>query len=341
MQNLAQSELTHESIRPLSANTFQKAHLDQAMVPESPDSVKFRRPTSTLQSRSDIEPVKGTMIRNNSLPMQSSQDPSLLRPQSVPNVYPKPSYHDWMPPKRELPFVKDRQSSKHHTVAESPIPSPKIAAAIINSPPRTSSVPGAPSKVVKRVAQRNTKKMPAIQAEVRGDLASAPEQVNVQSMAPPIHNTPVVKNIITTSSSPGLPSKIVPSKRPSSAMENTVAEAKRPRMVDRSSQTQLMANREDSDPLAAIPSNSVVCNIIPNPAPPPPNLLDQIDQFVTQNKARLPPVDPHIRPGYSEASEEERQATVNDWIIENLRDEDFLKLCEDVGNAWRRIGMGF
>jgi hypothetical protein len=37
---------------------------------------------------------------------------------------------------------------------------------------------------------------------------------------------------------------------------------------------------------------------------------------------------------------EQRHLLLNNFICENLENKDFLQLCEDTANAWRRIGLG-
>ncbi|KAF2153150.1 hypothetical protein K461DRAFT_135885 [Myriangium duriaei CBS 260.36] len=43
---------------------------------------------------------------------------------------------------------------------------------------------------------------------------------------------------------------------------------------------------------------------------------------------------------YAAGTVEERATVLDHFICENLRNEDFLKLCEDVDACWRRIGLG-
>lgn len=44
---------------------------------------------------------------------------------------------------------------------------------------------------------------------------------------------------------------------------------------------------------------------------------------------------------YAAQSKEERMMIIDDMICECLGDENFVKLVEDVGESWRRIGLGF
>ncbi|KAI9818791.1 MAG: hypothetical protein M1827_007611 [Pycnora praestabilis] len=43
---------------------------------------------------------------------------------------------------------------------------------------------------------------------------------------------------------------------------------------------------------------------------------------------------------YAAQSDQDRLVAIDDMICQNLMDDNFLQLCEDVENSWRRIGLG-
>lgn len=57
-----------------------------------------------------------------------------------------------------------------------------------------------------------------------------------------------------------------------------------------------------------------------------------------------PTIDTVIRTGdfseYLKNSDSDRAALVDTWICDQLQDEAFMTLCEDVENVWRRIALG-
>lgn len=43
---------------------------------------------------------------------------------------------------------------------------------------------------------------------------------------------------------------------------------------------------------------------------------------------------------YAEQSLEDRQAALDEFMVQNLENSDFVKLCKDVENCWKRIALG-
>lgn len=302
------------------------------------DTLKLSRTVSSIQPSSSSGVFSNPpVVRNNSLPLHSYQDQSLQRPRSVPIAL-QSHDEDWIPPRRELPFLKDRTNPKSRlsTIVE-PIPESTDVAAVKAPIPSASLTLEAPKKVAKRVAQRNRKNKSDVQDDHELTLTNAPNQA---SAVPTIgeRDSPLASESLIASS------KTVLTKRPSSAMDTRLPKAKRPKMIDQSTQTQTLSGRDHMASLHALQGNTVA-NTHDHPKNPPsaahPNLMDEIDEFVERNKSRPAPVDPWQTPRYAEASEEGRRAMVNDWICDNLENEDFRKLCEDVEDSWRRIGLGF
>jgi hypothetical protein len=43
---------------------------------------------------------------------------------------------------------------------------------------------------------------------------------------------------------------------------------------------------------------------------------------------------------YAAQSQEDRAAAMDDFVMANLENPAFTKLCEDVENCWRRFALG-
>lgn len=43
---------------------------------------------------------------------------------------------------------------------------------------------------------------------------------------------------------------------------------------------------------------------------------------------------------YATQSLQDRQAALDEFMVENLENPAFTKLCEDVENCWRRMALG-
>jgi hypothetical protein len=287
--------------------------------------------------------------------------PDFLRPLSAPVPSTPENLSQWLPPRRELPFPKARVATKTCTASVDLPPSsdPKLGASESGVDEVTEFVaPGntAPMFIrgVKRVAQRRAKRAPqATQENISGSLNEEPADSDGTDIRPqrlaqreeePSPLAAKSSAVSRPSPAPGLRSKVMntaPRKRPSVMESETVPVSKQARkMVDRATQTQTSSGRDHTAPHAlatviGLPLSATTDEAIQ----PPESFMNEIEAFVIKHKHRPAPQELWQRPGYSEASPEERQAIINDFICENLDNEDFLKLCEDTGNVWRRIGL--
>lgn len=342
MQGPEESEVSKTTSPVRSYAAFGANSSPASILRTQEDGFGLRRAVSSFRPGAyQDEHQKSTPMRNNPLPVQSSQAPSLPRPQSVP--VPHHGLYDdgFIPPKRELPFLKERENSKIRRASANKLPELPISAAAAPTAIPISmaiSTSGAPQKVAKRVAERNTRKKSPIQEEAvlpnaSHDVSNLPAMRREESQPA----GKITSASVSFSAGTSLPSAAVSKKRPSSVVEEPLREAKRPRMVDQSTQTQTLSGRDHTAPLRALSDSAANTT----PVPPPPSRLDQIDDFVRANQSRPAPVDIFETPGYATASDEERQSMLNDWICDNLENEDFLQLCKDMEHSWRRIGLGF
>jgi hypothetical protein len=316
---------------------------------------QFRRATSgyedSMVERFDID---------RQIERRMSLVPEFLRPLSAPVPSNSETLSQCLPPRRELPFPKARVTTKPCTPIDLlPSLEPKLRAgesrvdgvAQFVAPANATPIF---NRSMKRVAQRRTNYAPPVtQGGISGSLAKESPGIDGRDARPQMlvereeEPSPLAAKsaaVSRPSTAPGLRSKVMgpaTRKRPNETEPDMVPVSKQARkMVDRATQTQTWSGRDHTVPLALTtgvgrPLSTTIDEAIQHPE----SSMDDIEAFVSRHKQRPPPQELWQRPGYSEASPEERQAIINDFICENLDNEDFLKLCEDTGNVWRRIGL--
>lgn len=263
-----------------------------------------------------------------------------------------------VPPKRELPFPKPREVSKKRSASISslpPLPKPTPAShpgsANFAMKEKESSAVAKTRK--KRIAQRKSTIVKALEIaespspEKRSSVDGTPSQAAPEDEPSPLATKSAAVASGPTSAAPGLQSKAsAPKKRAAPARSSSAA--KRPKMVDQSTQTQTLSGRNHTTALQSFRNEEIPAPVIapppptptPTPAAPTESYLDAVDTFVTRHKARPSPQELWERPGWAEADVEQRQHLLNNFICENLENQEFLQLCEDMAVAWRRIGLG-
>lgn len=309
------------------------------------DHSQLRRPATTSDLLRDHRQALDQLQqgRNRSLP-----EP--IRPISLPNF-------DWMPPKRELPFPADKPPKSAYiaeppsTAAMNPVGAGRTSV-LTPTPTEVPSV-AVPKKATKRVAQRRAPpKKPALRVE---DKISISRQQESSPLA--------AKSVVITrpSTAPGLQSKAVVCRKrqTSSAVESEQPKKVLKQTIDQSTQTQTLSGRDHTVSMETMPRGEMMSRatqveafshtssrpeptLTPIISPPmPSSFVDQIQALVVAHSSH-PPQQQELwqKPGYMDASPEERQAIINDFICENLEDENFLRLTEDLGEVWRRIGLG-
>lgn len=248
-----------------------------------------------------------------------------------------------------------------HVAPEPPKPiTPITQSSSSNKPKRT--------VVAKRVPAKNNSIPPPAQAD-SDDLQARAEDHDGQDISktvPLLHArysadepSPLASksaSIERPSTAPGLLSKAPPvKKRAPAAPRQRAAAAKKQKMIDSSTQTMTQAGREHTALMTVAPPMEqsgtpivhvapVVSVVSPGIQPPtenpPVTYLEAIDDFVLKHKSGPAPVELWQRPSWSDGTDEERQNLLNDFLVECLDDPNFLQLCEDVDNSWRRIGIG-
>ncbi|KAF8858048.1 hypothetical protein BDZ45DRAFT_623027 [Acephala macrosclerotiorum] len=264
-----------------------------------------------------------------------------------------------LPPKRVLPFPRLEESDKPRKSSLSDLPQiSKTTPAIIptsvshvNSGAKELSTPASKPAPKKRVAQR---KAPAAKSAEDTSNKGKPsfEEIVIAEPQPvaedpsPLAAKSSAAMVARPASTPlGLVSKAAPptKKRAATPAIRPKSSNKRPKMVDQTTQTQDLPAQQgkDTQKQASNPAVSTPSISSSSTSSPPDDYLEAVDAFVAKHKARPPPTELWETPSWADADDEYRARLINHFICNNLENSDFLKLCEDMGTAWRKIGLGF
>jgi len=303
-------------------------------------------------------------LRQNISRSSVSPDPDSQAPVSAMEIFDN-LRNNVIPPKRELPFPRRHIPEKPRSASASdlpPLPKPTPAAKRAESTikaikPSTQVVetPAPKPAPKKRVAQRKApvakllEGVPCVTEELPDNeppvLKAKDTSKAIGCNSQEEELSPLAAKSTALSSHPvsatGLPTKATASKK-RAAPARPASAAKRAKMVDQGTQTQTLSGRDHTIAIPSITTGRAPEPIIVEapPAPPPETYLDMVDRFVMENKTRQSPKELWQTPTYIEATEEQRYNLLGDFICANLENEDFIKLCEDAGLAWRRIGLG-
>ncbi|RMY56694.1 hypothetical protein D0863_12888 [Hortaea werneckii] len=261
-----------------------------------------------------------------------------LPPANACTVPPPDSQEFALPPKRELPFKRpdsrresDRTNSRPNSSALTmpPLPKPKLV--------KENQSPSIRKGSMAQIEQ---------QTQMRPNSASPPKHVPVADL-----NAEVLRPKTTaTGQNSGQP----PLGRGQQAQDAYTA------MPGLTVDRPLYGSRPpDHHPLAERSPNTVsrVSSLIdapheiddspPRPLSPPKTLYQASDPHDPSDSAAaslraLGRHDPHevSVEEYATQSREERQAALETFMLANLENPAFAKLCEDVENCWRRIALG-
>ncbi|TGO19724.1 hypothetical protein BPAE_0336g00040 [Botrytis paeoniae] len=105
-------------------------------------------------------------------------------------------------------------------------------------------------------------------------------------------------------------------------------------MVDRSTQTQTLSGRDHTAALK--PASNIPVIDLQSTRPISSVLRNDLDLVVSRHSSgsRV-----NLPPNYNDLPDDKRHKILNDFIIKNLENDDFLKLAEDMDISWRRIGL--
>lgn len=78
-------------------------------------------------------------------------------------------------------------------------------------------------------------------------------------------------------------------------------------------------------------------------APPTEHELEGIGQHIENFAERFAqprrPLEIFKLPGWDTATQDERDGMVEKWLIEQLKDPQFIELCSTMERNWQRIGI--
>ncbi|KAH7346337.1 hypothetical protein BKA65DRAFT_537026 [Rhexocercosporidium sp. MPI-PUGE-AT-0058] len=300
-------------------------------------------PTPTFHTSASIQDL--TIPPRRELPFD--------RPVSTPAEFQDPT----VPSRQELPFSRPERKPGSSSIAELP-PLPKPTPLInvnLNRSNYMSSAPE-PAKAVpiKGVAQRKASASKAPPESASVAVSPLKPLSRETTIAPPTLHEDAPSPLAAKSAAASRPASAASgliSKTASSAKKRIAApirppsSTKRPKMVDQSTQTQTLSGRDHTVKERMHATTSVPEVDPPNistvpPPVPPQSYLDELDAFVANHRARPAPRELWQVPGYAEADADRRHMMLNDFICQNLENPDFLRLCADTENAWRRLGLG-
>ncbi|EMC99590.1 hypothetical protein BAUCODRAFT_144989 [Baudoinia panamericana UAMH 10762] len=253
--------------------------------------------------------------------------PPNTRPSTSSTSLPPENYDHEIPPRRELPFKvpEGRPSgrlqslSRPHSSAMTlpPLPKPKLTkeeSAALARPYSSSSV----------------KQMHDYRPSTTSPLKRPAAAVEEKSVRPQIMLRPAAK-------SPEAPIPAPQEARPFQVSRMDDLLASRKPLTERSANAQI--GRTDS--LADAP-HEVVGSPQASPVKSAATVLSHVEHAA--NQPSLLQTDDRESAGsleeYATLSMQDRQAVLEDFMMANLENPAFTKLCEDVENCWRRIALG-
>ncbi|KAJ8063014.1 hypothetical protein OCU04_008259 [Sclerotinia nivalis] len=251
-----------------------------------------------------------------------------------------------IPPKRQLPFATVRGPSRSESVSATEINQPVEAPGQrkrsleeffdANSSNRITIPTEKPTK--RRFASRKATHLPEMNDRstkaVRSTDGSAGDGLGVPILSE--EPSPPTLRIVAALSTSDLPSKL--QAKEITARERLVStplnKPTTPKMIDGSTQTQTLSGRDHTAALKPVQSASVV--EAPSNLPTAFVLQEDLDLFISRYGSRS---QINLPPNYNNVPAEERHKMLNDFIIKNLENEDFLKMAQDMDVSWRRMGL--
>lgn len=281
-------------------------------------------------------PVTGPLSLPDSIPRATTSSGAEIRPtSSAPELcsvrpFTAPlSLSQMLPPKRDLPFPPKQKkvatSSSEMAPASFLVDSQEAArnpVAIDLNKISTATTNGAnvlPFKTLANIAEN-----PQNSVQPPGSTSALPDPDMID-----VPRTPEVPQTVPEpGSTPTLPVKNAakPRRKPASKPKKVIEPSTNPKPHPGSSKTLNKAPNvfEDVEPA---------------------EFMARLDGWVREYQ-HLPAPRPRAATSenlaaYAAQSKEERMMIIDDMICECLGDENFVKLAEDVGESWRRIGLGF
>ncbi|KAF5870408.1 uncharacterized protein Bfra_009794 [Botrytis fragariae] len=253
-----------------------------------------------------------------------------------------------IPPKRQLPFatLKDPLRSKSVSVADTsrPVQAPQQRKRPLEKFTRENTSNGRSITPTKKPAKRRvaSRKGTTYLSEVNGlssnafpskdSSASVTLDIPMQTeKSPPLEARSIATPIALDRTPLKLQAEGIKARQQSMPTLKTPMTLK---MVDRSTQTQTLSGRDHTAALK--PASNIPVVDLQSTRPTASVLQDDLDlvisRYTSGSRVSLPS-------NYSDVPDDKRHKMLNDFIIKNLENDDFLKLAEDMDVSWRRIGL--
>lgn len=299
----------------LSTSISQDLHPPAPLIPAVPMTGPLPFP--------DFIPRATTSCGVETRPTSSAPEIRSVRPFTAPL-----SLSQMLPPKRVLPFPSKNQKPSTPDSEKTP----------------SCSLPEDPEFAVNPVTADSNK---ALTATASGAHTLSPEALTTnaaisQNPVEPPGNTTTLADaeMIDVPSTPEVPPTIPKSRSTASI---PVKKAGKPRRKPPSKPKEVIEPRKN-------PKSRTGPSKTPNQAPnvfedvEPADFMARLDGWVRQYQ-HLPAPRPlestsENLTSYAAQSKEERMMIIDEMICKSLEDENFVKLVEDVGESWRRIGLG-
>ena len=320
------------------------------------DSPKIRRSATATQ----VAPNQNWGYSNDHLQLgrQNSLYFSSTRPMSAPTTSDGLPISQWIPPKRELPFPKPKESKKAVQLASKP-KSDSENKSMLQSVPDTHEEREGKRAVARKTSTPPTSALPPTLEIPDSDYETTRSKNALGTLVvweeEPSPLASKSTAIVRPSVASGLKSKATSTIKRSNEAVAKVEAAKKVKMVDTGTQTQTLSGRDHTASIAraaTVTAEQVVPAPVPGPTPtpilpvvdsgiqrPPADFMDDLELLVSKYGGKRKPVELWEIPGWTTATDEERYSMTQHWICMQLEDPSFLDLCKHVENVWQRIGF--
>ncbi len=202
--------------------------------------------------------------------------------------------------------------------------------------PSAQPPPNSP-KPRRRMARNSPDQLRLIQAISQEDFQGGGTSSLAARRSPVRRSSPVLT---------GLPFEATVSRKRPAPRAPLTRSPKKVKMVDQSTQTQTASGRDHTSALAPTQNQNLqpLSQLAPSGTSQIKSCIveemsHQLDDFIARCAPRPAPRELWGTPKYDDANDEERQKMLVDFIHDNLENEDFILMVEDLENSWLRIGL--
>lgn len=335
--------LAHERPSSASQTTFLEAIRREVEEYNTPPQTTSNNALSAASGQPDrnenwssgtVDPVNLALLSSD----HSEPRSVTARPSTPATMFFTETLEHEIPPRRELPFPRpdsrrsasDKSSSRPATSALTLPPLPKPTPAKAGSKSSSKSNSASPTK-------DSSPPRPATTSPLKRSFVAYQDE-------------PPRPDQALNTAGQNMPADGFPTKKPSSPFrtESQTTSTNKPSRMD-----ELLARKK---PLAGRSTNMSVPRLnsladAPHEIESPPSTAKSPEkrtspghEFVSNAYAAIRSPTRHPEEAsleeYAAQSREDREATIDEFMVANLENPGFTKLCEDVENCWRRIALG-